>query len=503
MATRVEIIYEGDGTAGVQSESTAKLLSWEVKDGDVVKIHQVLAEVETSKTALEIASPAGGVVNLAVEAGQEISTGDVLGYILATEAVASAEPKQEPPSRPEPIVEAPEEDSPSEPDDVEEKVEEENDDEPEPTPTPEEPPAPKVADDQPLSPAVKRLLREHNLNANDVPTSGVGGRLTRDDVINFVERRSAEPEEEPEQEVEQPSGEVETEEQASDTAPIMEETDEPTEEASEPAEEAEEQSVTETDSSDDPPLYTPERSEAPAVSSDTSESRKIPHSPMRKVISGRIVESVSKAPHVSNMFELDLTRVKRHCEIYKPQFAEEGFKLSYTCYFIYAAARAMQTVPELNAHYYEDHIELFEDVNIGVVVALGSDGLLIPVIKRAQELSLRQIARNLQDLVQGAQNRTLKGDDMVGCTFTISNYGPTGSLLAAPVIINPPEVAILGIGKETKRPKVIETDGGDAIVIAPQSFGTLTMDHRAVDAFQTGLWIKTFSNILATFPDDI
>ena len=92
---------------------------------------------------------------------------------------------------------------------------------------------------------------------------------------------------------------------------------------------------------------------------------------------------------------------------------------------------------------------------------------------------------------------------MVGCTFTISNYGPTGSLLAAPVIINPPEVAILGIGKETKRPKVIETDGGDAIVIAPQSFGTLTMDHRAVDAFQTGLWIKTFSNILATFPDDI
>ena len=496
MATRVEIIYEGDGTAGVQSESTAKLLSWEVKDGDVVKIHQVLAEVETSKTALEIASPAGGVVNLAVEAGQEISTGDVLGYILATEAVASAEPKQEPPSRPEPIVEAPEEDSPSEPDDVEEKVEEENDDEPAPTPTPEEPPAPKVADDQPLSPAVKRLLREHNLNANDVPTSGVGGRLTRDDVINFVERRSAEPEEEPEQEVEQPSGGVETEEQASDTAPAIEE-------AEEPAEEAEEQSVTETDSSDDPPPYTPEMSEAPTVSSDTSESRKIPHSPMRKVISGRIVESVSKAPHVSNMFELDLTRVKRHFEVYKPQFAEEGFKLSYTCYFIYAAARAMQTVPELNAHYYEDHIEQFEDVNIGVVVALGSDGLLIPVIKRAQELSLRQIARNLQDLVQGAQNRTLKGDDMVGCTFTISNYGPTGSLLAAPVIINPPEVAILGLGKETKRPKVIETDGGDAIVIAPQSFGTLTMDHRAVDAFQTGLWIKTFSNILATFPDDI
>ena len=495
MATRVEIIYEGDGAVGVQSESTAKLLSWEVKDGDVVKIHQVLAEVETSKTALEIAAPAGGVVNLAVEAGQEISTGDVLGYILTTEAVASAEPKQEPPSRPEPIVEAPEEDSPSEPDDVEEEVEE-DDDEPAPTPTPEEPPAPKVADDQPLSPAVKRLLREHNLNANDVPTSGVGGRLTRDDVINFIERRSAEPEEEPEQEVEQPSGEVETEEQESDTAPIMEET-------GEPAEEAKEQSVTETDSSDDPPLYTPERSEAPAVSSDTPKSRKIPHSPMRKVISGRIVESVSKAPHVSNMFELDLTRVKRHCEIYKPQFAEEGFKLSYTCYFIYAAARAMQTVPELNAHYYEDHIEQFEDVNIGIVVALDSDGLLIPVIKRAQELSLRQIARNLQDLVQGAQNRTLKGDDMVGCTFTISNYGPTGSLLAAPVIINPPEVAILGLGKETKRPKVIETDGGDAIVIAPQSFGTLTMDHRAVDAFQTGLWIKTFSNILATFPDDI
>ena len=496
MATRVEIIYEGDGAVGVQSESTAKLLSWEVKDGDVVKIHQVLAEVETSKTALEIAAPASGVVNLAVEAGQEISTGDVLGYILTTEAVASVEQKQEPPSRPEPIVEAPEEDSPSEPDDVEEEVEEENDDEPAPTPTPEEPPAPKVADDQPLSPAVKRLLREHNLNANDVPTSGVGGRLTRDDVINFIERRSVEPEEEPEQEVEQPSGEVDIEEQASDTTPFMEET-------GEPAEEAEEQSVTETDSSDDPPLYTPERSEALAVSSDTPKSRKIPHSPMRKVISGRIVESVSKAPHVSNMFELDLTRVKRHCEIYKPQFAEEGFKLSYTCYFIYAAARAMQTVPELNAHYYEDHIEQFEDVNIGIVVALDSDGLLIPIIKRAQELSLRQIAHNLQDLVQGAQNRTLKGDDMVGCTFTISNYGPTGSLLAAPVIINPPEVAILGIGKETKRPKVIETDGGDAIVIAPQSFGTLTMDHRAVDAFQTGLWIKTFSNILATFPDDI
>ncbi len=223
---------------------------------------------------------------------------------------------------------------------------------------------------------------------------------------------------------------------------------------------------------------------------------RIPHDTMRRRIAEHMAESVRTAPHVTAVFEADFTAITAHREAHKAAFAAEGANLTYTAYFIAAAAQAMTVAPAVNGRRCDDFVEISEDVNIGVGTALGEKGLIVPVIHRAQALSLFAIAKRLTELTEKARSGKLAPADVRDGTFSISNHGVSGSLLASPIIINQPQSAILGIGKLEKRAVVRETDGAEAIVARPMAYVTLTIDHRVIDAFQTNAWLSRFVEIL-------
>jgi 2-oxoglutarate dehydrogenase E2 component (dihydrolipoamide succinyltransferase) len=257
----------------------------------------------------------------------------------------------------------------------------------------------------------------------------------------------------------------------------------------------------------EPTLATPERPAAPRPAltplADTGAaplSHRVPHSPMRTTIAAHMLQSVTTAPHVTAVFEADFSAVMRHRDAHKQELAADGINLSYTAYIVSACVSATRAVPEVNSRWHDDALEIFEDINIGVGIALGDKGLIVPVIHLAQNLTLAQIAARLQDLTARARENSLTSADVKGGTFTISNHGVSGSLLAAPIIINQPQSAILGIGKLEKRVVVREIDGADTIQIRPMAYVSLTIDHRALDGHQTNAWLKHFVEVLESWP---
>jgi 2-oxoglutarate dehydrogenase E2 component (dihydrolipoamide succinyltransferase) len=236
------------------------------------------------------------------------------------------------------------------------------------------------------------------------------------------------------------------------------------------------------------------RSKAPATG-----TMRVPHNSMRKRIAEHLSHSVRVAPHVTAMFEADFSAITAHRAAHKEAFAKDGANLTFTAYFVAACAAAMQAAPAVNGRWYEDRIDIYEDVNIGVGTALGEKGLIVPVIHRAQTLSLLQIAKRLTEMTENARAGKLTQDDVRGGTFSISNHGVSGSLLAAPIIINQPQSAILGVGKLEKRAVVRD----DQIVVRPMVYVTLTIDHRVIDAFQTNAWLGRFVHVLENWPSDI
>jgi 2-oxoglutarate dehydrogenase E2 component (dihydrolipoamide succinyltransferase) len=231
-------------------------------------------------------------------------------------------------------------------------------------------------------------------------------------------------------------------------------------------------------------------------------SHDIPHDRMRLKIAENMLASVTQAPHVTAVFEADFTAIMRHRERHKAAFAKKGVKLTYTAYLVAAAAQAMKVAPAINSRWHADRLELFDDINIGVGTALGEKGLIVPVLRQVQMLNLEGIAAGLDQLVERARQEKLTGKNVTGGTFTISNHGVSGSLLAAPIIINQPQSAILGVGKLEKRVVVREVDGVDAIQIRPMAYVSLTIDHRVVDGHQTNAWLTRFVEILETWPVD-
>ncbi|MFB3063885.1 MAG: 2-oxo acid dehydrogenase subunit E2, partial [Gammaproteobacteria bacterium] len=178
-----------------------------------------------------------------------------------------------------------------------------------------------------------------------------------------------------------------------------------------------------------------------------------------------------------------------------------GVKLTYTAYFVKAAVAALSAVPEVNSRFHDEGLELFSDINIGIGTALGDEGLIVPVIHRAQEMTLGAIAGKLQTLTDKARKGELGQDEVSGGTFTISNHGVSGSLMASPIIINQPQNAILGIGKLEKRVVVVEADGQEQMEIRPLCYVTLTIDHRALDAHQTNKFLSVFVATLESWAD--
>jgi len=224
----------------------------------------------------------------------------------------------------------------------------------------------------------------------------------------------------------------------------------------------------------------------------------IPHDRMRLKIAENMVRATSEAPHVTALFEADFSAIAAH----KAALAAKGVKLSYTAYLVKAAAEAMAVAPAINGRWESDRIAIAPTVNIGVGTALGDKGLVVPVVRDAGALSLEEVGARLADLTTRARNGQLTGGDVSGGSFTISNHGVSGSLLASPIILHAGQAAILGVGKLEKRVVVRMVDGQDAILIRPMAYVTLTIDHRVVDGHQTNAWLSRFVALIEGWPAD-
>jgi 2-oxoglutarate dehydrogenase E2 component (dihydrolipoamide succinyltransferase) len=205
-----------------------------------------------------------------------------------------------------------------------------------------------------------------------------------------------------------------------------------------------------------------------------------------------MVRAVSEAPHVTAVFEADFSAVADH----KAAMAERGARLSYTAYIVKAAAEAMAAAPAINGRWEKDRIAISPTIDVGVGTALGEKGLVVPVVKDAGSLSLEEIGARLDDLTRRARDGRLERSDVSGGSFTISNHGVSGSLLAAPIILHQGQAAILGVGKLEKRVTVRQMGGQDAILVRPMAYVTLTIDHRVIDGHQTNAWLSRFVEIL-------
>lgn len=406
-----------------QTEGTKyKLRGWLKSTGSAVKVDEPVAELETDKVTMEVTAPADGILEqLPIEVGSEVAPGAVIGRV--GEGAAKAEPAAAP-AEAASTAPAPEGRKP--------------------VPPPQAPRDPNNRNDNAaalgLSPAVRRLLAEHNCDPADIAGTGRGGRITAADVVAHVE-----------------SGKARPAAAAKSNAPSA-----------------------------------PPKLEGVAIPG----GRKIPHTSIRRAIAQHMSHSVTVAPHVTAVFEVDFTAIIADRKRRKAAGGPEAASLTYTAYFVAACVEALREVPTVNSRWHDDFLEVFDDYNIGVGTALGDEGLVVPVIRKAQTLSLVGIAQALGDLTARARANKLKPADVQGGTFTISNHGVSGSLVASPIIINQPQSAILGIGKLEKRVVVREVDGQDNIAIRPMAYVSLTIDHRVLDGHQTNTFLRKWVEVI-------
>jgi len=230
-------------------------------------------------------------------------------------------------------------------------------------------------------------------------------------------------------------------------------------------------------------------------------SRLVPHSAARKRIAEHMVRSLlHTAPHVTTVFEADFSAVLAHRTRHREPYAGRGAPLTLTAYILAACVEALRAVPEANARWTDEALELFDQIDIGIATAVEGKGLIVPIVRNVAELSLFEIARELQRVVALAREERLAPSDVRGGTFTISNHGVSGSLIAAPIVINQPQVAILGVGKLEKRPVVIEAAGAEHIVARPRCFITLTIDHRVMDGHRANRFLEVLVRGLESWP---
>jgi len=396
----------------------SQILRWLKQVGDSVDENEPLIEIETDKVTVEVASPGTGVLREILRHEQEdIAPGELLGRLEPAAAAAVRAARVDPvapqggPARPAGAAPAVT------------RI------------------APGMAE-SPLSPAVRRLLAEHGLEAREVRGSGPHGRITVEDVL----RTAAD----------------------SQTAPSA---------GAQPAED-----------------IAPER--LPELASGV---RRVPHTAVRRRIAEHMVQSLlNTAPHVTTVFEADMSAVLEDRAARREEFARCGVPLTLSAYFVRATVAAIRAVPEANSRWTESALEIYEPIHIGIGTAVEGTGLVVPVLRDAEQRDLLDTARGLDDLVRRARDGQLTPADVRGGTFTISNHGVSGSLLAAPIIINQPQSAILGIGKLEKRAVVIEEGDETKIVVRPRCYVTLTLDHRVMDGHQANHFMRIFVQTLST-----
>src|SRR5213082_2631806 len=231
------------------------------------------------------------------------------------------------------------------------------------------------------------------------------------------------------------------------------------------------------------------------------EIRRVPHTAVRKRIAEHMVQSLLRtAPHVTTVFEADLAAVLADRSRRREEFARRGVPLTLTAYFVQAAVAAIRAVPEANSRWTDTALEVYDSIHIGVATAVQDVGLIVPVLHDAQARDLFDTARELDELVRRARAGTLSPADVRGGTFTVSNHGVSGSLLAAPIIIHQPQAAILGVGKLEKRPVVVEEGDEEKIMVRPRCYVTLTLDHRVMDGHRANRFLEVLVHTLGAWP---
>lgn len=413
MATQVIMPQLGESVV----EGT--VTKWLKQKGDPVQELEALLEVNTDKVETEIPSPARGVLlEILVPEGTTVQAGTVLAWI--------GEPGE---PLPQEAVPAPQKQEPD----------------------------PQVLDlTQPtqssalaqatelgfISPVVARMAKEYQIDLTRVKGTGQGGRITKKDLLMYLESRQK------------------------DVAPT------------------EPQQIWETPADGD--LFRPTElvlGQAPPSPAPLPPlgGRLLPLDAMRKAIAEHMIASKRTAAHVTTVMEADLSRVVAHRAEHQTEFAQQGARLTYTVYFALATIAALKAYPIVNSSFTAEGILIHPQINLGIATSLGDAGLIVPVIKHADSLSLLGLARAINDLAQRARNRQLKPDEVKGGTFTITNHGVSGSLFATP-IIHQPQCAILGIGAIQKRVVVREDEfGNDTLAIRPMVYLSLTFDHRILD----------------------
>lgn len=421
---------------------------WLYKVGDQVKEYEPLLEVSTDKVDTEIPSPASGsLLYIYVNEGVTVQAG-VLLAVIGKPGDTIPEPQHGAPAVTH------EQEHASEPAIASAGNSQE------------------VARSARISPVVARMAAEHNLDLNRIRGTGLGGRVTKKDVESYLSVGDTTPGDLLKEELapwEKPgSGDL-----FKPTGEFKPKTGTPSSSVSAPA-----------------PQSLPRAIPAePIPVGATGELLKL--SNMRRSIAEHMVRSkLHTSPHATTVFEIDMSAVIAHREANKNEYAKRGVNLTFTAYFVAAMVEACRAVPIVNSQWTDEGIYLHHAVHIGMAVDVG-EGLLVPVIRNADQLNLLGLAQRVNDLAQRARQKQIKPDELVGGTITITNHGVGGSLFAMP-IINQPQAGILGVGMVEKRVKVIN----DAIAIRPCCYMSLTFDHRITDGARGDAWMMALKQAL-------
>ena len=400
---------------------------WLKRVGDKVSRDEPLFEISTDKVDAEIPSPVSGVLQeIKVSEGNTVQVNTVVAVIgegngaVATKAAPATTATPAPPSVPAPATSAPP-----------------------PVPAPQAAPPEEEEGDVRSSPLVRKLAREHNIDLSKVHGTGTGGRITKQDVLDFVEHGTSAP------------------------APT--------------------------------PSSRPAPTPAPAI----IPGDLVPMSPIRRIIAQRMIESRRTSAHVHCMFEVDLTRIVNLRNKLKNGFEQRyGARLTFMPFFVRATIIGLQQYPIVNASVEGDGIRYHQHVNAGIAVALDW-GLIVPVLKNADELNFLGLQRGITDLGERARSKKLMPQEVEGSTFTITNPGQFGAVFGLP-IINQPNAAILGVGGITKQPLVItDKDGADSIAIRSVVHLTLGYDHRIIDGAIADQFMALIKKTLENWSEDV
>ena len=427
-----------------ESVTEALLAQWFKNDGDLVKKDEPLFVIETDKVTLEVVAEEAGVLMIKVPEGETVAIGAVVGTLDTAAAVPKAAPAASPEAAearqakpPPPETEKPIESEPMPQDTLQASITDPRPSASEPPPS-SEAPGSHFLIDQPLAPSVRRLVAEKGLNSALIPGTGPNGRITKGDVVLYLESgQAARFEAEPDQ-LKVPSA-----------AP------------------------------------SPAGIQPAAVAPDAELVNRKPMSPLRRRIAARLLEAKQNTAMLTTFNEIDMTRVMAIRKQYKETFKQKyQINLGMMSFFIKASVEALKEIAQINA-FISDH-DIIEHQYYHIGVAVGSErGLVVPVIRHADKLNFAGLEQAIVDYVKKINENRLEISDLEGGTFTISNGGVYGSLLSTP-ILNIPQSAILGMHKIEKRAVVIE----DEIVIRPMMYVALSYDHRIVDGREAVTFLK-------------